>query len=271
MAAGHPVTVEAAADVLQEGGNAFDAALAAMMTACVPEFVFSSIGGGGHLMAFDAQRSRTHLFDFFVQTPLHKRDPDTLDFRAITADFGPATQEFHIGAGAAATPGLVPGFYAIHEALGTLPVKRLLEPAINAAHDGVRVTDLHAYLYTIVAPILTATDGARAHFTRDGALLKAGDVYRNPDFALLLEALASEGSRLFSEGEVARAIAAQSERFGGHLTLDDLKAYKVETRQPLLRPYRGCRVALNPPPAASGAMIGFALALLEKHVESGGQ
>lgn len=269
MAAGHPVTAEAAADVLREGGNAFDAAIAAMFTACVPEFVFSSIGGGGVMMAFEARRRRARLFDFFAHTPRQKRSEEEIHFHAISADFGPATQEFHIGAGSSATPGIVQGAWSVHEALGSMPMRRLIEPAMEAAKNGVTVSELHAYLFTIIAPILTASEETKAHFAPGGELLKAGATYRNSAFADLLDALGAEGPRLFTEGEVARAIVAQSESSGGHLTLDDLKAYKVEQRPPIDWRYRGREIALNPPPAASGALVAFGLGLLTRLTEKG--
>ena len=162
IAAGHKVTAEAASEVLREGGNAFDAVIAAMITATVPEFVFSSIGGGGFLMAKPAGSRNAVCYDFFAHTPRTKRPDDELDFYAITADFGPASQEFHIGAGSTATPSFIQGLYAIHDDLGTVPMARLFEPAILAAREGVTVTELHAYLYSIVAPILAASPLGRA-------------------------------------------------------------------------------------------------------------
>ena len=264
VAAGHKITVEAAAEVLREGGNAFDAVIAAMATASVPEFVFSSIGGSGFLMARPANSSTAICYDFFAQTPGVKRAEDEIEFYAINADFGPASQEFYIGAGSTAVPGFIQGLYAIHEDFGTVPMTRLLEPAILAARDGVTITDLHAYLYTIVAPILTASASARGYFAPGGALLSAGDVYRNAEVSDTLDCLAREGPRLFSEGEVAQAIAEQSRESGGHLTLEDLRAYQVERRAPLEWRYRGHDILLNPAPAASGALIAFGLALLER-------
>lgn len=264
VAAGHKVTAEAAADILRDGGNAFDAAIAGMAAACVPEFVFSSIGGGGFLMALDGERGGTRLYDFFAQTPRVKRPEDELDFYAIEADFGPATQEFHIGAGSAAVPGLAQGLYAIHDDLGTMPMKRLFEPAIDAARGGVEVGALHAYLYTIVAPILKAGSDVQRLFAPEGKLFVAGDVYRNSEFADLLEVLGGEGPRLFTEGEVARAMVAQSDSCGGHLTMEDLKAYSVERRGSLSWRYRGEKLHLNPAPAASGPLIAFGLGLLER-------
>ena len=264
------VTAESAAEILREGGNAFDAVIAAMITATVPEFVFSSIGGGGIAMVRPANSRTAILYDFFAHTPAIKRDGDELEFYAIQADFGPATQEFHIGAGSVAVPGFIPGLFAIHEDLASLPMKRLMEPAILAAREGVSVTQLHAYLYTIVEPILTASEAARKYFAPDGKVLGAGDIYRNSVIADLLDCLAREGPRLMSEGEVAQAMVAQSRDHGGHLTLEDLRAYTVERRNPLEWRYRGHELFLNPAPAASGALIAFGLALLEKLRPGGG-
>ncbi|MEM8744047.1 MAG: gamma-glutamyltransferase [Pseudomonadota bacterium] len=269
IAAGHKITAEAASEVLREGGNAFDAVIAAMITATVPEFVFSSIGGGGFLMARPAGSRKAVCYDFFAHTPRTKRPEDELDFYAITADFGPASQEFHIGAGSTATPSFIQGLYAIHDDLGTVPMARLFEPAVLAAREGVTVTELHAYLYSIVAPILIASPSASRYYAPDGKLLGAGSHYRNAELADTLDCIAREGVRLFTEGEVAQAMVAQSQELGGHLTPDDLRRYSVERRAPLHWPYRGHDVLLNPAPAASGALIAFGLGLLERILENG--
>jgi len=264
IAAGHEVTVAAAAEILSDGGNAFDAAIAGLFASCVPEVVFSSIGGGGFLMAHPAGRADTVLYDFFAQTPSSKRPEDEIDFFGIHADFGPATQEFHIGAGSAAVPGFVQGAFRVHKDLCKLPMSRIVEPAVRAAREGVVISDFHAYLFTIVAPILTASAGARACFSPGGTLLKGGDTYRNAAFAETLEGLGREGHRLFTEGELARAMVAQSQDDGGHLAMEDFKAYEVELRRPLLWRHRDAELALNPAPAASGPLIAFGLGLLER-------
>jgi len=269
VAAGHKITAEAAEEVLREGGNAFDAVISAIFTATIPEFVFSSLGGGGHMMARPAGAKRATCYDFFAQTPRTRKPEDEIEFYAINADFGPATQEFHIGAGSTAVPGIVPGLFAIHDDLGTVPMPRLIEPAIQAARKGVTVSDLHAYLYTIISPILQASKEACHYFAPGGKLLKAGDLYRNPEVADTLDYLAREGLRFFTHGEVGQAIIAQSDRHGGHLSLDDLKRYEARKRVPLAWNYRGHEISLNPAPAASGALIAFGLALLEKSIDYG--
>lgn len=269
VAAGHELTVQAVAEILQDGGNAFDAALAGALMTFVAEAVFASPGGGGFLMARRAGRSDATLFDFFAETPLQRRAADEVSFYPIYADFGPAKQEFHIGLGASATPGAVAGLFAVHEALGTLPMKRLAEPAVRAARAGFPLTPFQAYLFTVIAPILTASRGVAAIFAPDGKLLEAGQTFRNAGLSDTLELLAEDGARLFIDGDVGRAIAEQSRTLGGHLTGDDLKRYRVERREPLTWRYGGATVALNPPPAASGALIAFGFAYLEALGERG--
>jgi gamma-glutamyltranspeptidase / glutathione hydrolase len=269
VAAGHQLTANAAAEILEDGGNAFDAALAAAVMTFVAEAVFASPGGGGFLMARQAGSDRCSLFDFFVDTPLKRRAEGEVSFFPIHADFGPAKQEFHIGLGASATPGMVPGLFAVHEALCRLPMKRLVEPAARAARAGFPLTEFQAYLFTVIAPILTASEGVARIFAPGGKPMMAGETFRNPELAETLDWLAEDGARLFVDGDVGQAIVAESESFGGHLTHDDLKRYRVELREPLYWRHGRATVALNPPPAASGALIAFGLAYLEALTESG--
>jgi gamma-glutamyltranspeptidase/glutathione hydrolase len=268
VAAGHELTVQAAAEILEDGGNAFDAALAGMFMTFVAEAVFASPGGGGFLMARRAGRNSCDLFDFFAETPRRRRSETEVEFFPIYADFGPAKQEFHIGLGSAATPGAVPGIFSIHEALGTLPMKRLVEPAVRAARAGFPLTEFQAYLFTVIAPILTASEGVAKIFAPGGKPMRAGDTFRNESLAETLEWLGEDGVRLFLDGDVGKAIVAQSEGQGGHLTYDDLKHYRVALREPLYWRHAGALVALNPPPAASGALIAFGLAYLEALAEA---
>ncbi len=269
VAAGHELTANAAAEILQDGGNAFDAALAGLFMTFVTEAVFASPGGGGFLMARRAGSNKCALFDFFTETPRKRRAEDQVEFFPIHADFGPAKQEFHIGLGSSATPGVVPGLFVLHEALCKLPIKRLVEPAVRAGRAGFPLSEFQAYLFTVIAPILTASEGIAKIFAPSGKLMQAGETFRNEGLAETLAWLAEDGARLFLDGDVGKAIVAQSQAFGGHLTYDDLKHYRVALREPLYWLHKGATVALNPPPAASGALIAFGLAYLEALAESG--
>ena len=271
VAAGHELTAGAAAEILEDGGNAFDAALAGLFMTFVAEAVFASPGGGGFLMARRADSGSCALFDFFCETPRKRRAANEVEFFPIHADFGPAKQEFHIGLGSSATPGVVPGVFAIHEALCKLPMKRLVEPAMHAAREGFALSEFQAYLFTVIAPILTASESVARIFAPGGKLLQAGETFRNEGLAETLAWLAEDGARLFLDGDVGQAIVAQSHEFGGHLTRDDLKRYRVALREPLYWRHKGATVALNPPPAASGALIAFGLAYLEALAETGAE
>lgn len=264
VAAGHPITASAAAEILEEGGNAFDAIVAGLFTACVPELVLASPGGGGFMMAHVASRRRNILYDFFSHAPITKQSEKDIDFRAIRADFGPATQDFHIGAGSAATPGFVPGLAAIHDELCRLPWRRLIEPTIKVAREGVEISAFHAYLFSVIKPILLASKETSALYAPSGKLLETGERFTNEALADAFEALAYENARLFTEGEVARSMVEQSVQQGGHLTLDDLRRYKVARRDPISWDLPQHKLYLNPPPAASGALIAFGLDLAKK-------
>ncbi|NIA70178.1 gamma-glutamyltransferase [Pelagibius litoralis] len=262
VACGHPQTAAAAEEILAEGGNAFDAVIAAFCASCVAEPVLCSLGGGGFLLAQSSGREAL-LYDFFVQTPRGRKPLQALDFYPILADFGTATQEFHIGLGAVATPGAVRGIFSIHRELASLPMKRLIEPATRLAREGVTVRPIDAYLFQVVAPILTAKAGPRSLFTGpDGALLAAGEPFRQPRLADTFEALASEGEALFYEGDLAEQLVALCRAEGGLLSAADLANYRTVKRKPFVTHYRSAEVVTNPPPSCGGILIGFALGLL---------
>lgn len=264
VAAGHPKTTEAACLTLEAGGNAFDAALAALATACVVEPVLTSLGGGGFLTA-RLPSGRTQVFDFFVQTPKRRRPAEDLDFRPIVADFGGAQQEFHIGPGSIATPGTVRGLFDVHDRLARLPMAVILEPAIGYARQGIRLNRLQAYIFNVIEPIYVATEGARQVFGSEAdsrRLPREGEVLRMPDLADALEALGREGARLFYEGEIGRSLVSLCTEHGGQLQASDLRAYRTRVRAPLERRYRDTRLLTNPPPSSGGLLIAFAQELL---------
>ncbi len=266
IAAGHEQTARAAAIMLREGGNAFDAALAALCAACVAEPVLASLGGGGFLLARAAD-AEPLIYDFFVQTPRHTRPMDEIDFRPIVADFGDAQQEFHIGLGAAATPGVIKGLFLVHRELCRLPLDMILEPARRLARQGAEINPLQHYISTVVQPILRATPAAFAlHESplRGGELATPGERVPMPAFAAALEALAGEGEELFYRGELGAALLRDCREHGGWLQREDLEGYRVEKRRPLHLQYRDAQIYTNPAPSMGGMLIGFSLGLLQQ-------
>jgi gamma-glutamyltranspeptidase/glutathione hydrolase len=261
VAAGHAVTAETAAQVLRDGGNAFDAAVAAMAVACVAEPVFASPGGGGFVMALEAGAAEPVVIDFFGQTPRSGADPDGSEFVSVFADFGPARQEFHIGHGATAVPGFMPGLAAVHERLCSAPLADLLGPAIAAARAGVAVTPFQASLFAVVRPIVTFSNGARSVFAPGGELLVAGDRFLNPQLADLYEAFGRQGPAFWVGAGSEALLAGQAD--SGHLRADDIAAYRVEMRRPLETALADATAFLNPPPSAGGAMVAAMALILE--------
>ncbi|MEO0458042.1 MAG: gamma-glutamyltransferase [Cyanobacteria bacterium P01_A01_bin.114] len=261
VAAGHPQTAKAAADVLQSGGNAFDAAVAGCFAACVAESVLTSAAGGGFLLAH-TDAGEDVLFDFFTQTPAQTKSAADLDFYPINANFGETVQEFHIGLGSMAVPGTVGGLLRVHQRLGQLSLQDVLAPALHLAQTGVEVNEFFAYVYKLLTPILMATPASRAIYAPSGTLLKTGETLRMPGFADFLTGLAEVGADGFYGGAIAAQIVQDCAQQGGYLTLEDLGTYQVIEREPLSVNYRGATMLTNPPPCSGGALIAFALALL---------
>ena len=265
VSAGHEETARAAAIILEEGGNAFDAALGAMLAACMAEPVLASLGGGGFLLARPADASPV-LYDFFVQTPGSKLSKDETDFSPIVADFGSAQQEFHIGLGAMASPGMVRGLFGVHADFGSMPMARIIEPACELASKGVRLNRQQAYILNVVEKIFSSNARCLAAYRskyKSDSLMREGEVFKSSDFSDTLDALAREGEDLFYRGEIAARIDRDCRQGGGHLRRRDLEGYALARRTPLKVPFGARQLLGNPPPSSGGILIAFALGLLE--------
>ena len=262
-ASGHKETSKAARILLEEGGNAFDAALGAMCAACVCEPMLASLGGGGFLLAQTAEGD-AQVFDFFTQVPSAAKGE--LDFYPIQADFGTATQEFHIGLGSIAVPGVVAGLFAVHGALCSLPLKKIIEPAVYLAREGLRINKLQCYINEILKAIIDASPEAKAFAApmfAPGRLAEIGEFINNPDLADTFEALAAHGPRWFYEGEPARQLIKDCEQRGGLISAADMQSYEVILRRPVTVESHGARISVNSPPSPGGSLTVFALSLLD--------
>lgn len=267
VAAGHTITAEAGKVILEQGGNAFDAAVAAYFAACFAEHSLASLGGGGFLLAH-TNAGKDMQYDFFAQTPKSKRSIDEVDFYPMEADFGGATQIFHVGMGAMATPGGAKGIFKVHEDLGTMPMTELVKPAVAYAREGIPVNGFSAFALVLLEVIFKAQDESFRIFKSPSdsmSLLKDGELYKNPDLADTLEFLAKEGVDEFYNGEIARQIVADSNKLGGYLTMEDLTSYEVTLRTPVQVGYRDAKFITSPPPSAGGTLIAFALKLIEQY------
>ncbi len=272
IAAGHPLTAEAGARVLADGGNAVDACLAAAFVSWVAESPLTGPGGGGFLLVHRARNGRSRLLDFFVSVPgAGLGTGEIREMETIDVDFdSSSTQAFGIGAASVAVPGTVAGLEAAHRAYGRVPWGTLFEPAIGLARDGITVTREQAYLHAILDVILRHTDSGRAIYGPAGERLAAGDVLKMSDFASTLELLAEEGAAAFYEGALAERIAGHIRADGGPLTREDLRRYRVIWRRPIEADFLGGRFISNPPPSSGGVLIAYGLLLLDELGLGGG-
>ncbi len=268
VASGHKETSKAARILLEEGGNAFDAALGAMCAACVCEPMLASLGGGGFLLAQTAA-GESMVFDFFTQTPGAPKGE--LDFYPVQADFGTTTQEFHIGMGSIAVPGVVAGLFSVHEKFCRLPLKKIIEPAVWLAREGVRINRLQKSLNEILAPIIDASPEATAFAApmfAPGRLAEIGEFICNADLANTFEALARYGPQWFYTGDLAQQLVRDCTQSGGLISAADLQAYEVVLRRPVMVESGGARISVNPPPSPGGCLTVFALSLLHKSMSA---
>lgn len=264
IAAGNKETAMSGAEILREGGTAFDALIAGLFTSFVSEPVLSSPAGGGFLLA-ERPGVAPIIFDFFVQTPLRKKPLSALDFHGVDATFSAATQEFHIGLGSVATPGMIAGLFDVHEALATMPMSELAAQAISLAANGHTIDPLQSDILEVVKPIMMTTEAAREIYesrNKPNSPLQHHETHQPSTLADTMDALTKEGSRLFYEGEIARAITDMMSD-GGSITDGDLKAYRVAHRKTLFRPLGRAGLFTNPLPSSGGTLIALSLSLLD--------
>jgi gamma-glutamyltranspeptidase / glutathione hydrolase len=272
IAAGHPLTAEAGARVLAEGGNAVDACLAAAFVSWVAESPLTGPGGGGFLLVHRARDGRSRLLDFFVSVPGAGLPPGAVrEMDTVAVDFdGSTTQAFGVGVASVAVPGTVAGIETAHRTYGRVPWATLFEPAIALAREGIELTREQAYLHAILDVILRHTEEGQAIYGRAGERLSTGDRLVMSDLASTLELLAEGGADAFYEGELGIRIVDHIRNGGGPLTADDLRAYRVIWRRPISADFLGQRFVSNPPPSTGGVLIAYALLLLDRVGLGGG-
>jgi gamma-glutamyltranspeptidase/glutathione hydrolase len=265
VATGHPEVSAAAAEALRAGGNAFDAALAAGFAAAVAEPMFTSLGGGGFLLARGAE-GEAALFDFFVETPGQGLPARELEphFVPVTVHFPSSQQVFHAGLGSVAVPGTLAGLLHVHARLARLPLAALVAPAVRLAREGVVLNAHQAYVQGLLEPILGLSAAGRAIYTPSGRSLREGERLVNRALADFLEDLPAHRGRDLYRGELGRAVARDMREGQGLLSETDLAAYAVVEREPLRFDYRAHRLLTNPEPSLGGPLIARTLSLLEK-------
>jgi gamma-glutamyltranspeptidase/glutathione hydrolase len=263
VAAGHPLTAEAGAKILREGGNAVDAAVCAVLASFAVESPLTGLGAGGYMLVHDGSTDGT-LVDFFVAAPglgeLERRE----ELLPIDVYFDETPQTFSIGAASCGVPGTAAGLAHALERFGSVPMSELVRPAIRFAWEGVPLNSQQAYIFEILAPILTHFEEGRRLYAPQGRILGEGETFRFPELAEALERYGTDGPDPFYDGEVGRAVAEHVAELGGFLSAEDMAAYEAVDRRPVRARFRGTEVLTNPPPSSGGILIAFCLELLER-------
>jgi gamma-glutamyltranspeptidase / glutathione hydrolase len=265
IAAGHPLTAQAGARVLEDGGNAVDACVAAAFVSWVTESPLTGPGAGGFMLVHRARDRSDRLLDFFVAVPGRGLASEAGgEMEAVEVAFDAETlQTFRVGAAACGVPGTVAGLAEAHRLYGRLPWPELLAPAVELARAGVELSESQALLHTMLDPVLRWSAEARRIYGEKSGLA-SGELVPMTDLAQTLDRLASEGAATFYAGELAQELSACVLAQGGRITTQDLAGYRVVRRRPVRAAYRGHDFVSNPPPSSGGLLIAFALRVLER-------
>lgn len=248
---------QAGVEMLEEGGNAVDAAVATALALAVTLPRAGNIGGGGFLVFRPADGGEPEAYDFREAAPA-KANPE------MFLKDGKYDWDLHHAHGpAVGVPGTVAGLHMAWKEHGKLPWKRLVGPAIKLARDGIVVTDDMERSLKRMLPWWKDYPASVEPLKKNGEYYRNGDLLKQPDLAQTLERIANEGPPGFYEGETARLIVEQIKKIDGLITLEDLKAYKAKKREPIRGTYRGYDIISMPPPSSGGTILVQMLNILE--------
>ena len=265
VASGHKLVSKAAANILREGGNAFDAIVAAGFASSVLEPGLTSLGGGGFLIGHSRKYAQNLFFDFFVDTPGQGRDSESIepDFFPVTVQFSGSSQDFNVGLGSVAVPGNLKGLIHTQKRLGRMNLVEVLTQAKDLARSH-EINEQQGVFFQLLKPIMTLRAEGRRLYEPNGLYKQGGDYLENHECLQFLEAIGTDHGDSFYLGEIAARIDREMREEGGLLSREDLSAYKVYERQPLKIPYRGYELLTTPEPSVGGTLIGLSIGLMEK-------
>ena len=241
---------EVGVEVLKQGGNAVDAAIATAFALAVTWPSAGNIGGGG-FMVYHGDNGHATTFDFREKAPLASTERMYLGL-----DGNVVANSNHIGALAVGVPGTVAGLWKSHQELGSLPWSELVAPAVKLARDGIPIS---YSLYTGFSRSKGRFDqypsSAAKFFKADGSLYEMGETWRQPDLAHTLELIQNNGADGFYIGENAERLAGFMADIGGIITEEDLLKYEPQEREPIRGTYRGYDIVSMPPPSSGGVIL----------------
>jgi gamma-glutamyltranspeptidase/glutathione hydrolase len=254
VSAANPLAVAAGIEMLEQGGNAIDAAIATHLVLGLVEPQSSGLGGGGFLLHYDRSTQATLFLDGRETAPAGA----TVDM-FMTDKGAMGYIEAWVSGKAVGTPGMVALYHQAHQQAGRLPWSTLFEPALALARDGFVVSPRLAGYLPMMAQRsrLAKNEGSQDYFYPDGKPLVSGELLKNPEYAETLNAIATLGPSAFYTGEIAEAIVQAAARppHPGTLTLSDLADYQVKSRPVICGPFRTYRICTTSPPSSGAAQI----------------
>ncbi len=258
IASGHRLATEAGLEIIAQGGNAFDAAVAVSSTLGVVEPISSGLGGGGFFLLHQASTGRDVMIDARETAP-ESASPDKFLDKAGKLDPSRSIN----GPWSAGIPGLPAALVELAGKYGRLPLKQSLAPAIRIASEGFPVYERMAKGYALRREEMEKYPGTREVYLRNGRPIQTGDIFRQPELAHTLTLLAEHGRDGFYKGETARKLLAGVKQSGGKWTAAELASYQVKERAPIQFDYKGWKITTAPPPSSGGIALAEMLQILE--------
>ncbi len=256
------VASQVGADVMKDGGNAVDAAVATAFALAVTHPSAGNIGGGGFLVYRPAS-GEPITYDFREMAPAKATETMWLENGEYSYE------RHHLSHLSVGVPGTVAGMHLAWSEHGSLPWERIVEPAVRLAREGFVVSDGLARSLNRTMERMGKYPATKAQFTKNGEPYEAGDILKQEDLAESLVRIAEKGPAGFYEGKTAKLIAEEMARNGGLITEDDLKAYRAKKRAPIRGTYRGYEIISMPPPSSGGIAIVEMLNILEGYDVAG--
>ena len=261
VASQHPLATQVGVEILKQGGNAVDAAVAVGFALAVVLPRAGNIGGGGFMIVHDAKRKETKAINYREKAPL-KATPNM--FLDENGEVDKVRSKYHhqtVG-----VPGTVAGFALALEKYGTMPISKVVQPAIKLAKEGFPITwDLARVLEVYQKTMKDWPSSMEIFYKPGGSLYRAGELLVQSDLAWSLEQIAKDGAAAFYEGAIADKIVTDMRANGGLITKKDLKKYTAIEVEPVWGTYKNYKVASMPPPSSGGIHLIQMLNILEAY------
>jgi len=242
-------------DIMQKGGNAFDAMVATEMALALTYPYAGNLGGGGFIV-YRTQYGEIGAFDYREKAPIKATKDMYLDDNGVFIQ-----EKSKVGGLAVGVPGTIAGIFAVHQKLGTLPIEEILQPVIDLANRGYVVTKKQAKRFAKYKPIFEKVNKESSLYTK---IYKEGDTIKNIALANTLSRISVEGRSEFYNGETGRKLVEFIKSKDGIISMEDLNAYEAEWREPIVFDYKDLRVISMSPPSSGG----ICLAQILKSIES---